>query len=191
MVGNSIVIEPSAPLTSNTQYEVSGESSPRDPEQFVVRFRTGNAPDDEAPPAPTLTEVKSEVGTDEWGDWEWLVLVTDTATSSNDLYLEAQISKSDEFIDATTMSATGYHTVQFGTGPCGGNFSAIGKGDYFVRIRAVDWAGNTSAWATHDSQVSTRGCAAASRAWWGILVLLPWLVHRFRRRNSTAVHAPE
>ena len=196
-----------AHLEPHREYLLTAPSARTDEERYhVIPFWTGGGPDDDAPDAPEITALYASVGSDEWGEWKWLVVETDLGEVSNEVILEGEIATDDVFSDARRYTSLS-HMLRVGDGPCGGNHADIAAAGYFVRVRAVDTAGNASGWTTYeggpfrvgatdtagdpadgpsesgpddDGAVPGYGCAAVAGPWWLGLAVLALVGRRMR-----------
>ena len=121
----------------------------------VVADRDGDAPD-----APGLLSTDRYYDVSEWGDSKGIAIeVTDVPGAA---WYEYEISASATF-DAPHRIASVYPHAGIGQGLCLDSYPEYRHRDrYHVRVRAVDAAGNASAWTTTAGVV--RGCSTVGPA---------------------------
>ena len=121
-------------------------------------FTTGAASDEAAPEAPSVVSTDRDRGRDTWGSWNWITIAVDSVPAS----YRVQVATDADFSDAVEVEVVGHEegssfALSVGDGLCGGPMS-LPTGENHVRVAAVDYAGNVSAFSEHHSA----GCSTLS-----------------------------
>ena len=169
--------EPLEPLTDYTVYSVG--SDPVSTRDRIAEVTTESGPDVDAPAPVALVELEGRSGrggstNDRFSE---LVVRMDQAAPAGG-YLELQASEDGTFADPYTVLSAGVRLVY---GDCG---SELERGtSYDFRVRAVDAAGQASAWSDTERERFPAGCACSSAPtpWAWAWALLPLLVVSRRR----------
>lgn len=135
-----MVVSPEAPLHRNTIYQLwNGEEG-----QLDVTFRTGAGPDERIPERPLVLEVGRDRYTSRLGPIDRMRVVVEQKTDAH--HWEVELSEDLMFAHPQRVYGTD-PTVDVGRSICRTNAAWYdGAQDYYVRVRAVDAAGNPSEW---------------------------------------------
>jgi hypothetical protein len=145
-------------------------------------FTIGDSIDEDGPETPIITDLDRERGSDIWGNWDYLVISTE---SSEDVaYFEVEVSDNANFDNPSiAWSDSVEQSLWIGSGVCGGNLPSREVRDIqFVRLTAYDYAGNPSEpsdiveWKRSEKiDTTARGCSVlpgSTVGLWGLLSLL-------------------
>lgn len=177
-------LRPDSPLQPETAYSVATLSSDDLEDAWrMSTFTTGSAALAGEPAPPAVLGADRDRGRDMWGSWDWIQIEVDSEPAT----YRIQVASSADFSDAREVdvlaSTYGEGTeLSVGSGVCGGPLP-LERGEKLVRVAAVDYAGNVSAFSEH----SSAGCSAISGASSLTGALLGLLaVIGMRRRSVTA-----
>ncbi len=133
--------------------------------------------DDEAPDAPRFIELDRQFDATDFGDSKGIF--AELAAVDGAAWYEFEISEDADFADAHRVASV-WPSAHLGLGLCLESFPEYRHRDrYHVRARAVDAAGNASAWTSSDGEV--RGCSTVGAA--PLLLGLPAGLLAFARRR--------
>jgi hypothetical protein len=154
-------LRPDAPLLPDTTYHLTEEGE-SDPGFRRSSFRTGAGPDLDPPGSPSVRSVRRDVGRGIWGSWHHHVISVEAEAEPQ--FFEVDVSDSPDFASFRTVQApafvngAGDPELVVGNGVCGGELD-LSRRDKFVRVRAIDLAGNMSG---DSSDERARGCHTLS-----------------------------
>lgn len=136
---NTFQILPTEELRSDTTYEVNLD----DPYNYrFLTFTTTDVTDEEPPSAPQITGIEVENYSDVWGNVNEIILNVDMEENS---YAMIEVAYSEDFWDAEVIYAKEYDgKIWLGTDQCGSNMKTSPQDIFWIRISAVDQAGNIS-----------------------------------------------
>ncbi|MFT4974295.1 MAG: hypothetical protein ACI8S6_000177 [Myxococcota bacterium] len=175
-------LRPDGPLSPDVSYSVavlSGEDL--DDAWRLSTFTTGDAALSGDPQAPTVLDVDRDKGKDMWGSWDWIRIGIDSEPAT----YQVQVASSADFSDAEEIHllANSYDGIELsvGSGVCGGSLE-LASGEQFVRVAAVDYAGNVSEYSSSQSSgcSAVSGASSLTGALFGVLAVLG-----MRRRKVT------
>ena len=138
--GMTYSVTPAVGFTAGASYQFISTQE----EWIFSSFSIGEQVDEEGPSKPIITGLNRDYGTDEWGDWDFLIVQIDEPEDA--LYYQVEVADNRNFTDSSmAIGTTLYGQIGVGSGPCGGNFPKQQVQDiHFVRITAYDIAGNPS-----------------------------------------------
>ena len=164
-------VVPEAPLAEGAAYTLSfdGVGEP-------VPFSIGAA-DDDPPGSPVLVDLVRVRDRSAWGLVAGMRVEVDPVAGA--AHYEFEVSTDPEFVDSALV-ASPWPEAFLGDGLCDRNVEGYDHSvRSYVRARAVDLAGNTSAWTDPELAV---GCATAGPGSWGWIGL--GLLALARRRTG-------
>jgi hypothetical protein len=170
---------PDEPLVASERYQIV-RSTVDSPSAFVT-FTTGAGPDTTPPDAPMIEEIRRDTGLNEWGSWHHHDIRL--AQPGEPIFARVEVSDNPDFSGSRVVEAAVFHDgdsfrTVVGNGLCGGELD-LSRSDKFVRVSAIDRAGNVSATADEDR---ARGCSTlATPTGWAPTLLLALLALRRRR----------
>lgn len=180
--GDTFRLVPNDELQPNTRYGVFTQEAPG---QAALTFVTGTGPDTTPPETPVVLSVTKDFGSDTWGRWQWIDTTLEGASEDLEGAYEVEVSASSEMTDSETVWVhQDSSIVSVGSGICLSNLEMDPKSVRFVRVKAVDLAGNTS-----EASVPTGrsgGCQQGPRGAVGVLVSLLSMILLRRRVGSEA-----
>jgi len=181
--GGGFTFTPNALLKANTSYSVEvGQDSDNAWEFF--RFETGSETDETEPATPDVLHMKKEKNNSYWGQTNLVITEVEVQEEEN-LYYRVEVSDNASFEGAEVSTTFAYdQTVTLGQGLCNNSLNMSAQDVDFVRLTAIDQAGNESL----VSEVGeARGCSsvgAAGMGVWASFALFPVLLGRRRMRTS-------
>lgn len=163
----------------------------------IVSFTAASESDMTAPDAPVIESATRDFGSDEWGSWKWIDIGVEAPGEAVGGAYEVEVSANEDFSDAElALVPASEDLLKVGSGLCEQSLSMAVEDIRWVRVTAIDHAGNRSEEASESFEVDlsssppeepggpddTSGCQmAASPASLGALLLgLPLF---FRRRR--------
>jgi hypothetical protein len=187
IAGSVYSVLPSNGFVAETNYQFT---SLQDQWDFST-FSIGEQLDEDSPAKPTINSLHRERGTDEWGDWDFLIVQIDEPQDA--VYYQIDVSQNSDFIDSSIEIETVWNgQIGIGSGPCGGNYPMQEVQNInFVRISAYDIAGNQSEISDTlewnklddtDSEKNRFGCHTSAMSKHSLLALFVTLSILTRRR---------
>ena len=145
-----MLVQPREQLSPNTTYAIYESYMNDDGEQrsTILEFTTNDSIDTEPPEAPVLLEASSELEQDAmWGDLTFIILQLDKeATEQQYFYVEA--SETESFDSYEIMYTTSQSLQLFiPYNHCVGYSRPFMESAKYLRIKAIDLAGNTSSYS--------------------------------------------
>jgi hypothetical protein len=136
---NTIQILPVEDLAPQSTYQISID----EPYNYkFTSFTTGDVLDEEPPTAPTIYEITHENTSDVWGDSNELILDIEIEDGS---FAMIEVAYTEDFLDAEVVFAEDYNgRIWLGSGPCGSTMQSNPYDVFWIRVSAVDQAGNIS-----------------------------------------------
>ncbi|MFT7518457.1 MAG: hypothetical protein ACI9MC_000588 [Kiritimatiellia bacterium] len=179
--GQLIVLDPTLDLPAG-QYEVVVNWENDETWQENVQFTVVDAQDDHAPAAPTVLSTDHRVRNDVWGRWESFRV--ELSDADEPVRFELELADNPEFTDSNFRAAF-YSDFSLWDSPCDSDPLAASRAkNTWIRVRAIDIAGNSS--AKQDVE-PMGGCSSLAAPIGGgsVLILALGLLGVRRRRSST------
>jgi hypothetical protein len=144
------ILVPAAPLAPHSLYQLSGGHDGL----VNAKFRTGAAADNDTPASPLVQSVSREFYESATGVDDHVQIVVDPASDAS--YWELEMS-ADLMFAKPIRTISARPTVTAGKKRCVTNAPTYDPtSDYYLRLRAVDAAGNPSEWAMLPKTMATR-----------------------------------
>lgn len=176
-------VRPDAELSPNSSYSLhAGMNEQIWDDWALTTFTTGSAAQSDSPEAPAVLSVERDRGTDIWGSWDWLRIEVDSAAPASFLI---EVATDETFSDARQAHVTEWNggegelELLVGDGLCGGNMPLL-DGERWVRVAAVDYAGNISDFAAAEAPA---GCSSAGGPASGLAGVLGFFLVALGRRR--------
>lgn len=158
----------------------------------TLPFRTGDGEDLVRPVVPELLSIERVYETDQWGERAGIA-VEIAEPSEDEIFWEYEISQSEDFLDAAIVRSP-FPSTLLGRDFCGESWPEYDSyPEYFIRVRAIDLAGNASDFERQrlpgdvrmgDVLFEGEGCSLAPHRGLPSLGLLPVAVLLVYRRRA-------
>lgn len=171
---------PETSLKPGTSYSLE-ISYGNDTYSKYIEFETGETADELAPASPNLLSIETGQQDTEWGNTDWVR--TDVGESAEEVYYRVEVADNASFANSETSTVYYYgERVSVGKGLCERTLTMDATDVQFVRMTAIDRAGNESVVSEIGEPMGCSSIGAAKMAGWMSLAMLPVLLGRFRRR---------
>ena len=136
---NTFQILPVEDLQPQTKYEVTLD----EPYNYsFLTFTTTDSIDEVPPPVPEIIDIEANNYSDVWGDINQLILNVELEDNS---YAMIEVASSEDFWDAEVVYTKEYNgKIWLGQDQCSSNMKTNPQDIFWIRVSAVDQAGNIS-----------------------------------------------
>ena len=178
---NVLQIQPMEELLPNTKYALGLYNQWYQMTGDSITFTTGSSADTTAPKEPKIIDIQRDFGRDYWGSWKWLDI--ELESSNADGLYRIEVADNEAFDNSEVIYVDSYDSVLYvGRGLCDQNMKTAANDVKWVRVSAIDLAGNQS----DGPEAYASGCSSVSQPANPLLLLLTLPLLVFRRREGHA-----